>query len=349
MTRPIVAIDPVDTPFNSFVERFSRAIAAAGGDPVPMGWSLGELLRTDMVILHWPTLFMSLTSRKKAFAQLLRFRIARLMRGTRLVWVAHNVAPHEDGARHEIVPDAFVRSLDAIVYLSETSRRLVEQRYPAAKGRAAVVTRHGIYEGGSDSRPFTPPAHDEEVRLLNFGQVRPYKNIEELIDAAAGLSQERLLTTIIGKQLDSDYADALAARATGVASVDCRFGADFLEESDIERALDTAHGAVLPYRAILNSGSAIHALSRHRPVLVPALGSMPELARLVGHDWVQLYDGRLTPERLAAFARHVRRLPAGATPDLSALSWRRVERDLAQLFASSAADRSTRRMAERTA
>src|SRR5690242_19843506 len=101
MTRPIVAIDPVDTPFNSFVERFSRAIAAAGGDPVPMGWSLGELLRTDMVILHWPTLFMSLTSRKKAFAQLLRFRIARLMRGTRLVWVAHNVAPHEDGARHE--------------------------------------------------------------------------------------------------------------------------------------------------------------------------------------------------------------------------------------------------------
>lgn len=332
MSRPVVAIDPVDTPFNSFVGRFSEAVAAAGGEPVPMRWSLSELLRTDMVILHWPSLFMSVTSRKKAFAQLARFRLARWVRGTRLVWVAHNVAPHEARAKHDIVPRAFVRSLDSIIYLSETSRKIVEDHYPEAAACRAVMTAHGVYGGESAARAFLPPTADEPVRLLNFGLIRPYKNIEELIEAAIRLPAGSVNVRIIGRQLDAEYAGRIQAMVDANDTMSGLFSTDLLSEAQIEQELDHAHGAVLPYRAILNSGSAIHALSRHRPVLVPALGSMPELAAQVGRDWVQLYDGTLTPERLADFARHVRTLPSGSAPDLSALSWRRVEQDLAALL-----------------
>jgi hypothetical protein len=63
-------------------------------------------------------------------------------------------------------------------------------------------------------------------------------------------------------------------------------------------------------------------------VLVPAVGSMPELAELVGHEWVRLYEGEITPQVLTGFADHVSTMRPGGVPDLSALSWDRVTQDL---------------------
>ncbi|RIV82929.1 hypothetical protein D2V17_14085 [Aurantiacibacter xanthus] len=50
-------------------------------------------------------------------------------------------------------------------------------------------------------------------------------------------------------------------------------------------------------------------------MLVPALGSMPKLARLIGEEWVQLYDGEPSGKRLADFAAHLRSWPGGAQPN----------------------------------
>src|SRR3546814_10110494 len=57
---------------------------------------------------------------------------------------------------------------------------------------------------------------------------------------------------------------------------------------------DEADAVVLPYRDIVNSGSALLALSRFRPVIAPRLGSLIELQGQVGEDWLWLYDGPLT-------------------------------------------------------
>jgi hypothetical protein len=58
--------------------------------------------------------------------------------------------------------------------------------------------------------------------------------------------------------------------------------------------LGAANVVVLPYRDILNSGSALLALSLSRPILVPHLGAMEELKDDFGDLWVQTFKGVLT-------------------------------------------------------
>ena len=72
---------------------------------------------------------------------------------------------------------------------------------------------------------------------------------------------------------------------------------------------------VLPYRDILNSGSAVLALSFDRPVLVPRRGSLGDLQNHVGRQWVRTYEGDIGAAELEAASRpgprqHNTRAPA---------------------------------------
>jgi glycosyltransferase involved in cell wall biosynthesis len=71
-----------------------------------------------------------------------------------------------------------------------------------------------------------------------------------------------------------------------------------LPEEDVPAVIGAADLVALPYDELLNSGAALLALSLDRPVLVPDRGAMADLRLLVGADWVHLFSGALTPERL---------------------------------------------------
>jgi glycosyltransferase involved in cell wall biosynthesis len=97
----------------------------------------------------------------------------------------------------------------------------------------------------------------------------------------------------------------------------------FLSDIELENLLDNADAIVMPYRDILNSGSALHALSRFRPFIAPRLGSLVELQQQVGSDWVWLYDGDLTPETLAAALNWVK-ITKRVTPPLAGFQWDKI-------------------------
>lgn len=325
-----VALDPMTNEFNAFNSLFTQAVARTGVETVPYQWGLRELARNDAVILHWPDAFMNPVNARAAAGQLARLLLLRRTRGLKLVWVAHNVAPHEDSGSNSFIRKRFLASLDGIIYLSHRSRELVHQTYRLSNRVVEQVTVHGRYP--ATVTPIAPPMADQPARVVSIGLVRPYKNLGELVTAARDLDPARIEIAIVGKRHDADYAASLEASARPGGALRFDLCDTLLSEAEIEATIDAAHGVVLPYRNILNSGSAIHALSRGRPVLVPALGSMPELARLIGEEWVQLYDGELTGKRLADFAAHLRSLPSGAQPDLSPLSWDRVTQDLKSFF-----------------
>jgi beta-1,4-mannosyltransferase len=62
---------------------------------------------------------------------------------------------------------------------------------------------------------------------------------------------------------------------------------------DISTYFSAADLVVLPYREVLNSGSALLALSCSRPILVPELGAMSELQADYGDAWVQTFSGQI--------------------------------------------------------
>jgi beta-1,4-mannosyltransferase len=205
-------------------------------------------------------------------------------RGVGLVWTAHNLAPHE--LHHPrwgfLVYRMVARWADAIIAHSQAARGLLEQHYGALP--QCIVIPHGSYVG-----LYGPPRDRAASRaaldlpatspvLLSIGTLRPYKNIERLIDAFAALpATSRGILLIAGAAKSAGYAEELRARAAAVPGV--RLRAEFIADEQLPTYLAAADLVVLPYRSLLTSGILLWALSYARPVVAPAFGPVRELLR----------------------------------------------------------------------
>jgi beta-1,4-mannosyltransferase len=120
----------------------------------------------------------------------------------------------------------------------------------------------------------------------------------------------------------SPSTQALGVVVTDAAAGDARIRMDlrFLPADDLQLHLNAADLLVLPYREVLNSGSAILALSFNRPVLIPRQGALSDLTREIGDVWIRTYDGDLTPSVLAEAAEWGRS-PRQSEAPLESLDW----------------------------
>ncbi len=325
-----VALMPRTLPVNKFIDQFSSSIEAAGNHTRDLTWSGNGLWTSDVAILHWPDQFFlkrNFFGALKSYIKLAMLHAARL-KGQRIIWVAHNVAPHDSATIDPVLRDRFFASLDGVIFLSRRSRELVEQNYPKLRAKPRLVTVHGHYRD-VETLPSTGYQLPSGLPQLGYvGLIRPYKNLEALVSAAAD-APDAMTLRISGMAKDADTLLAdLRVRSAGAHHIKMDVRAAPLDDAEVERSIDACHGIVLPYRNILNSGVALHALSRNRPVLAPKIGSLPELQEQVGGRWLQLYDGELTVEVLREFAEHLGTIDLGATAPLDAYDWAPIGRQM---------------------
>ena len=187
-----------------------------------------------------------------------------------------------------------------MICMSQSSRRLLYDQHPRAKNRPIFIIPRGHYRGAypdsmnrEEARCKLGVKSDEFVATF-LGQIRAYKGVPQLIRCfiASGLTNSRLI--VAGRPITGSIGRELKELASGNSSIELFL--DFVESADIQKFLRAADLVVLPYTDILNSGSAILALSFDRPVLLPARGAMADLREAVGPDWVCLYEGELTPD-----------------------------------------------------
>jgi beta-1,4-mannosyltransferase len=316
-----VAIRPLQSRHNAFVNLFGACIADSHFRTVQFSWR--QLMSYDVVIFHWPDEFFGRHSPRglwKAALKLFLLRFARRARGVRVIWVAHNAQPHD--VEHSVrSARRFVGALDGIVHLSQHSCEIVRRQYDPSPRVRQVITVHGHYRHDAATRPQPFVAPDREVRLVYFGQVRPYKGVEDLVACAAELKDAGLRLKIVGVVQNESAAARVTEMARRAPHIELDLRQQPLSEAELEAEVDAAHGVVLPYRQVLNSGAALYALSRNRPLLAPRQGSLPELQSSVGQQWVRLYDADLTSTVLRDYVDAVRRGPDGTTVDLSAFDW----------------------------
>ena len=204
------------------------------------------------------------------------------LRGVRLVWTAHNLEPHE--LYHPtwgfLVYRLVARWSAAIIAHSRAARELLEARYgPLPDCQVIPIGNYiGLYGPPRDratSRAALGLPTDGPV-LLNIGALRPYKNIEGLIDAFAALPEQTRGTLLIaGIAKSPAYADALRRQASATPHVQVH--PTFIPDSELPSYLAAADLVVLPYRKMLTSAMLLCALSYERPVVAPAFGAVREL------------------------------------------------------------------------
>lgn len=240
---------------------------------------------------------------------MLRVQILR----TPIVYTRHNIRPHE---RPGLLYGALYRWIEhrvtTRIYLNESMEN---------DPTAGVTILHGDYPGSANQavhRVDDGGAH--HATFLFFGLLRRYKGLETLFEAFAETNDSRLRLRVCGSAAEDDYVTELAALAAADERI--TFRPSFLTDDELDQEIERADLIVLPYFAIYNSGAAILALSRSRPILAPCGPSTLTLQAEVGEAYVRLFQGPLTAHDLAE-AIDVR-VDASEAPDLSRRSWSEI-------------------------
>lgn len=292
--------------------------------------------RYDIWHMHWPEHFLN---RRGEFQALVKARALPTMMdaahalGTKIVWTTHNLCAHER-RRPELEEEfwrRFTKRLDAFISLSNSALLLARERHPALRNLPGFVIPHGHYRDeypvtySRDTARQTLGLEEHATVILNFGTVRPYKGVLELIRAFKNLPEPSATLLIAGRGGDPALLGAIKDEAGHDRRIRlCVFD---IPSSEVQMYFAASDAVVLPYTATLNSGSAMLALSLNRPVYVPALGSIPELQRHVGDEWVRMYSGDFGTSALEN-AIAWSRLSRPASPPLDKFDWDNLSRSL---------------------
>jgi beta-1,4-mannosyltransferase len=288
-------------PYNCLLYR--HMMAAGGVQVEEYSWRRLVRGRHDIWHLHWPEGHLndrnSVLALRRSATALALMRWAR-SRGTKIVWTIHNLRSHEQyyPVLERLFREGFLRLLDGHISLSHSGAEAALAQFPRLRGIPGFVIPHGHYREYYTTQLPKAAARltlgiDPRSRVLAFiGQIRPYKDVPQLIASFRVLTDPGLVLLVAGEP----NTRALAAQLHGAAGDDPRvhLSLGWIPEDRILAYVAAADLVVLPYREVLNSGSALLALSCDRPVLVPAIGSLAELETVAGSSWVRTYSGPLT-------------------------------------------------------
>jgi len=271
---------------------FYRPLASRLGKPLE-----GGAARALKGLLHGPDM-LRLVSRLARFAPdvihcqwlplpAIDGLFGRSLRGIApVVLTLHDTVPF-NGAEPWLMRAGLGRLLEAadgvITHTEQGRKRL------AARGLAAErlhVVPHGLLGPRIDGiRP-----KRRRLTLLQLGRIKPYKGVDLLIEAVAGLDAEEragLEVRICGKP-HIDMAP-LEARIAALGLDDCitlRLG--FLDDAAMQGELGRADALLFPYREIEASGVLMVAVARGMPVIASRIGVFAEMLEDGG-------EGLLTP------------------------------------------------------
>lgn len=295
---------------------------------VKFTWKQALIGSWDVLHLHWPESLLRASGRAKKWAKYALFLalMTRVAVGRPGVWTVHNESPHERGARVE----AFLLGL-----WSRVTRRNV-YLYPSVTpaDQRSVFIPFGDYSHLADELLTTYSREREPRRILLFGLLRPYKGIEQLLEAYIELVARNPDTSlaIMGRPIDEAYGRAVEERVRGVSHLD--FRGELIEYEELVGEITRSSFVALPYRRMYNSGAALLALSCGTPILVPTSPTMEDLRAESGEEWVMTYTGDLTADilddALTRFSRTAQQRESRSALPLR--SWSEVGEQYAELY-----------------
>jgi glycosyltransferase involved in cell wall biosynthesis len=309
------------------VESIESVEAMAGQDP-------------DILLLHWAErVFGESQSRLEVLGKMrgLLTTLATRPPRTRIIWLVHNLAPHDARPFQRVVWPFYVRALarrvDGFMTLSPGTVDQVRAALPTLSTKPAEGLWHPAYPDAALSIEEKAAARADygwtaREHVLGYcGQIRPYKGVEELLKSFRSTTNPDLRLLLAGRPGSENFRNWIEAEAAFDPRIALRL--EDLSTAAFREGLGVCDVIVAPLRSYLHSGSIIHSLSAARPVLTPATPFSDSLQAQLGADWMRLYKGELTSRMLEVQAQ--RTVNAGG-PDLSELAPVKVGRAARRFF-----------------
>lgn len=298
----------------------------------PFELALRRLTGACVVHLHWVYTFGLPGSSRFPFLRRIAQRwfaawlwVVRLL-GFRLVWTAHNVLPSFPVFADDVTARRkLVAACDLVIVHSESTLDGLAKL--GMVPRRSVIIPHGPYliANGSPESLRIPGTGSGPRRLLFFGKVRPYKGVEDLLEAFMALPQDLDVHLTVAGECSGPLAAAMTNLACQSAGrIETRL--EHVHDDQVSRVFTDADIVVLPFKQITTSGSAMLALSYGRPLILPDLQGLRHLPE----GAVRRYDGTVSglTAALADLAMQdatvLAKMSAEAYAYCAAISWSKI-------------------------
>jgi glycosyltransferase involved in cell wall biosynthesis len=266
--------------------------------------------------------------------KLLRFRI---------IWTVHNVVPHEGqtASDNEIAHRLAAEASAIIVHSPETLLQLSSLGLDESK---AVVIPHGNYVDHYGAIPATIEARRNlgiaptDRVLLFFGNIRPYKGIEDLLSVWDDLQSSAKTLVIAGTCSDADIMNSIRQAEKKAGNI--RSHLRYIPDGEVSTLFAACDGVCLPVRNATTSGSAILAASFGKPLIAPRVGGLRDIDENAGFFYEPDLGGSLQDEVdsfFSAGADELGRRSRAAKRYADELSWPKIAKMTFSVYRSTAA------------
>ena len=260
--------------------------------------------------------------------------------GYRLIWTVHNLFPHERRYPHldRLVNALLSREADHVIAHCRFAADRIEALYDPP--RPVQVIPHGNY---LSIFPNTVSREQARARLaidgtrfvyLFFGNARGYKGVADLVAAFRHAAEADSVLVLVLRE--NARSPGLIPELRALAADDERIlihSSRYFAAEEFQYFLNAADVVVLPFTAVLTSGSAIQALGFGKPLIVPRLGCLPEL---VAGGAGLLYDpeagGALAGALSAARSLDLEAARATALRRTAEFDWNPIAKRIAALY-----------------
>ncbi len=278
-------------------ERPLRAEAEYLLNPLnPMSWrhTLARIRQwqPDVVVIPWWVPFWA-----PAWSVLGR-AIKRLPTPPRLLFICHNVLPHEAGRLGFLLPWLTRLTLapgDGFILHAQSDEQILRRLLPQAVCRVTPIPTYAALGEQAQNLPVALP--DDRPLLLFAGFVRPYKGLDVLLEAMPlALAQRPLHLLVAGEfwQGTAQYQEQVNRLniQPAVTLLD-----EYLPDEVLAACIRRADVVVLPYRSATQSAVVQVAFGHGKPVITTSVGGLGEV---VEHERTGLVVAPEDPAALAA-------------------------------------------------
>lgn len=304
-----IIFNPPENPENKYIGTMVSALRDDGFfvhnlDGLFSSWKHFRSIK--LVHLNWFENLHDDSPRKAIISFFRKFFVLSVIKfsGKKLVWTMHNRASHEKtmAGLGRVLRRLLIAWSDTIVIHTKVSEGLIIKEYPNARHKLLYLPHPdfiGIY--GDISSP-ADAVDQSKLNLLFVGAVKPYKNIELLIDVASGFGSAVHLT-IAGKASTPAYQASLEERAKTVKNIDLQLR--FVADEELPQLIADSDVLVLPYdlASSLNSGTVILAFSYQRTVICPRIGTLADMDAVAGNLFTYEYGEK--GEHLAQLGQQI--------------------------------------------
>ncbi len=219
---------------------------------------------------------------------LLGLLIVRLLfrRRCAIFFTPHNVMQHN--VKKAYLTEYFLRKLllqrtDVVLCHCEREIKLLRRFFRLKNTHQFQVLAHPLYPATVEHDPskveqfFTEHTIPRRY-ILSFGQIAPYKGLEQVLSAWQQVENKQDTVLLIAGKIRPDQSDYHARLQQQLAHTDAvQFLNMFVPSAALDRLIQQALATVFCYRRITSSGAVLLSLSHQQWCIVPKKGCLAAL------------------------------------------------------------------------